>query len=129
MYCAETENQSICNHSVGDLPLTGTWVSVVLQNAVHIGYTLLMVYEVWQYDTITKYDPSTGDYGLFTQYMKTFMKIKMEASGYPSQCDTDQEKINYIERVRVLEGITLCPDDISFNAGRRIVAKLCLNNI
>ena len=35
--CAETENQSICNHSV------------------QLGYTLLKVYEVWQYDTITKY--------------------------------------------------------------------------
>ena len=55
--------------------------------------------------------------------MNTFMKIKMEASGYPSQCDTDQEKNKYIERVRVHEGITLCPDDISFNAGRRTVAN------
>ena len=82
-----------------------------------------------QYSTVTKYDPSTGDGGLFAQYMNTFMKIKMEASGYPSQCDTDQEKNKYIERVRVHEGITLCPDDISFNAGRRTVAKLCLNNI
>ena len=127
--CAETENQSICNHSVGDRSLSGTWVSVELQKAVQLGYTLLKVYEVWQYDTVTKYDPSTGDGGLFAQYMNTFMKIKMEASGYPSHCDTDQEKNKYIERVRVHEGITLCPDDISFNAGRRTVAKLCLNNI
>ena len=96
---------------------------------MQIGYTLFKVYEVWQYDTVTKYDPSTGDGGLFAQYMNTFMKIKMEASGYPSQCDTDQEKNKYIERVRVHEGITLCPDGISFNAGRRTVAKLCLNNI
>ena len=90
--CAETENQSICNHSVGDLSPSGTWVSVELQKAVQIGYTLLKVYEVWQYDTITKYDPSTGDGGLFAQYMNTFMKIKMEAYRYPSHCDTDQEK-------------------------------------
>ena len=51
---------------------------------------MLKVYEVWHYDTITKYDPSTGGDGLFAQYMTTFMKIKIEASGYPSQCDTDQ---------------------------------------
>ena len=38
---AETENQSICNHSVGDRSLSGTWVSVELQNAVQIGYPLL----------------------------------------------------------------------------------------
>ena len=65
--CAETENQSICNHSVGDRSLSGTWVSVKLQKAVQIGYTLLKVPEVWQYDTVTKYDPSTGDGGLFAQ--------------------------------------------------------------
>ena len=79
--CAETENQSICNHSVGDRSLSGTWVSVELQKAVQIGYTLLKVYEVWQYDTITKYDPSTGDGGLFAQYMNTFMKIKWKHLG------------------------------------------------
>ena len=91
--CAETKNQSICNHSVtvGDRSLSGTWVSVELQKAVHIGYSLLKVYEVWQYDTVTKCDPSTGDGVLFAQYMNAFMKIKMKASGYPSQCDTDQE--------------------------------------
>ena len=53
----------------------------------------------------------------------------MEASGYPSHCDTDQEKNKYIERVRAREGFTLRPDDISLNAGRRTVAKLCLDNI
>ena len=88
--CSKTENQSICNHSVSDRYLSGTWVSVELQKAVQLGYTLLKVYEVWQYDTITKYDPCTGDGGLFAQYMNTFMKIKMEASWYPSHCDMDQ---------------------------------------
>ena len=90
--CAETENQSICNYSVGDRSLSGTWVSVELQKAVQLGYTLLKVYEVWQYDTITKYDPSTCDGGLYAQYINTSMKIKKETSGYPSHCDTDQEK-------------------------------------
>ena len=52
--CAETENQSICNHSVGDRSLSCTWVSVELQKALQIGYTLLKVYEVWQYDTVKK---------------------------------------------------------------------------
>ena len=75
--CAETENQAICNHSVDDRSLSGTWISVELLKAVEIGYTLLKVYEVWRYDTITKYD----DGGLFVQYMNTFLKIKMEASG------------------------------------------------
>ena len=88
----EIAYQAICDHSVDDRSLSGTWVSDELQKVVDIGYTLLKVYEVWHYDTITPYDPNTGDCGLFTQYMNTFMKIKREASGYPGQCDTDQEK-------------------------------------
>ena len=103
--CAEAENQSICNHSGGDRYLSGTWVYVELQNAVQIGYTLLKVYEEWQYNTVTKYDPITCAGGLFAQYMNTLMKIKMEASGYPSHCDTDQEKtstLNVYESTKVL---------------------------
>ena len=75
---------------MGDRSLSGTLVSVELQKAVQIGYTLLNVYEVWQYHTVTPYDLSISNGGLFAQYMKTFVKIKMEASGYPSHCDTDK---------------------------------------
>ena len=53
----------------------------------------------------------------------------MEAFGYPSNCDTDQEKNKYIERVRAHEWVILRPGGISLNAGRRTVAILCLNNI
>ena len=91
--CAEAENQS-CNHSL-DLSQALGYV-LNCKKAVHIGYDVLKVYEVWQYDTVTKYDPSTGDCGLFAQYINTFIKIKMEASGYPSNCDTDKEKNKYI---------------------------------
>ena len=60
--------------------------------------------------------------------MNTFMKIKMGASGYPIGCTTPQEK-TFIECVRAHEGISLSYDGIVYNAGRRMVAKLCLNNI
>ena len=123
---AETENKSICNHSVGDRSLSGTWVSVELEKAVQIGYTLLKVHEVWQYHTVTKYDPITCDGGLFAQYMNTFMKIKMEASGYPSHCDTDQEKTSPLNVYESTKGL-LCVK-MTFHS-MQDVAKLCLNNI
>ena len=44
--CAETENQSICNHSDSDQSLSGTWVSVELKKALQIRYSLLKAYEV-----------------------------------------------------------------------------------
>ena len=68
------------------------------------------------------YDQATSEGGLFAQYMK----IKMEASGYPVGCTTPQEKTAFIERVRAYEGMSLSYDDIVYNAGRRTVAKLCL---
>ena len=75
------------------------------------------------------YDQATSEGGLLAQYMNTFMKIKMEASGYPVGCTTPKEKTAFIERVREHDGIYLSYDDIVYNAGRRTVAKLCLNNM
>ena len=94
-----------------------------------IGYVIVEIYEAWNYDETTVYDQATSERGLFAQYMNTFIKIKMEAYGYPVGCTTAQEKTAFIGRVRAHEGIPLSYDDIVYNAGRHTVAKLCLNNI
>ena len=47
------------------------------------GYKLVEVHEIYEYQ-VTQYNPQTGDGGLFTQYINTFLKLKAEASGYPS---------------------------------------------
>ena len=46
------------------------------------------------------YDPTSGDGGLFAKYMNTFMGLKMEASGYHTQCTSEEDKHDYIDRVR-----------------------------
>ena len=127
--CAETTNCGVCGHTRSERCLTGTWVSVEIQNAVAIGYVILEIYEAWNYDETTVYDQATSEGGLFAQYMNTFKKIKMEASGYPVGCTTPQEKTAFIDHVRAHKGISLSYDDIVYNAGRRTVAKRCLNNI
>ena len=81
------------------------------------------------YDERTVYDQATSEGGVFAQYMNTFMKIMIEASGYPIGCTTPQENTAFIERVRAYEGISSSYDDTVYNARRRTVAKLCLNNI
>ena len=127
--CAESENQGRSTHSTQQRSLTGTWVSVELQRAVQLGYVILTIFEAWQYGETTIYNCVTGIGGLFAQYMNTFMKIKMEVSEYPPECVTAADKSGYVERVRQHKGINLDADSIEFNAGRRAVAKLCLNNI
>ena len=106
--------------------LTGTWVSFVLQKAVAIGYVIVAIYELWNYNEMTVYDKPTSEGGLFAQYMNTFMKIKMDVSGYHIGCTTSQEKIAFIARVCSHERINLSYAAIIYSAGSRTVAKICL---
>lgn len=65
---------------------------------------------------------------LFKSYINTFLKIKQEASGWPSHCRTEEEKRMYISEYEEKEGIALDPSSIGYNPGRRQVAKLALNS-
>jgi hypothetical protein len=41
----------------------------------------------------SQYDPTSGEGGLFVQYINTFVKLKAEASGYPNwvKCPEDED--------------------------------------
>ena len=81
------------------------------------------------YDETTVYDQAISEEDLFAQYMNTFMKIKMEAYCYSIGYRKPQEQTAYIERVCAHGEISFSHDNIVYSAGRRTVAKLCLNNI
>ncbi len=101
--------------------MTGTWVSVELIKAVELGYQILELYQVWHF-------PETR-VGLFRQYVQTFLRLKQEASGYPSDCKTEAEKGQYRMQFLKKEGVRLDPDNIKHNPGLRQVAKAALNNL
>jgi hypothetical protein len=83
---------------------------------------------VYEYQ-VTRYNPQTGDGGLFAQYINTFLKMKAEASGYPNwvQCPADEDR--YISEFQASEGILLDADNIGPNPAKRGLAKLYLNSI
>ena len=83
--CATQQNfEGECPHSTAaERALTGTWVMDEVRLAVQKGYKVLEIFEVYEYD-VTQYDRQTGQGGLFVQYIDTFLKLKTEASGYPS---------------------------------------------
>ena len=56
------------------------------------------------------------------------MKAKQEASGWPSDCVTDQQKAEYVTEYEKYEGILLDKDKIDVNPGRKAVAKVMLNS-
>ena len=89
--------------------------------AIEKGYVVLNLHEVWHWE-------ETSD-ELFKEYVNTFLKIKQEASGYPSDCVTDEQKQRYIDLYYEREGIRLDPDNIKYNPGLRYLAKLMLNSL
>ena len=72
--CAQTEQTALCQHSNEERALDGTWVSVELMKAVELGYTILEISEVWHFPNSSKYDATTGEKGIFSEYINAFLK-------------------------------------------------------
>ena len=127
--CCEESSECDCVHDdEADRAFIGTWVSNELQVAVEYGYKILRIFEIWQYQT-TRYDSNTGQGGIFAGYIDEFFALKTEASGYPRDCSTDEQKDAYMREMEAKEGIKLDQANIENNPGKRSVAKLLLNTL
>jgi len=125
--CVQKHNaKSECQHlSDVERCLEGTWVIDEIRLVVDKGYKILEVYEY----EVTRYDPETGDGGIFVDYSNTFLKLKAEANGYPSWVQTKDDEDRYIDQFYQNEGIRLHGDAICYNAAKRGLAKQCLNSM
>ena len=128
--CAFVQNmRGSCQHfSDAERTISGTWVLDEVRMAVSKVYRILEIQEVYEYE-VTQYDAATGAGGLFVEYIQTFLKLKAEASGYPSWVRIPADEDRYIEEFRQSEGILLDKDSIRHNASKRGLAKLCLNSM
>lgn len=122
--CGE-QNLSSCDHSENMRALTGTWVIDEVLKAMEMNYTLLHIYEIWRYEVIQHRKETQG---LFTDFINKFLKMKQQASGWPSNCDSVEKKELYINTYMERENIQLEFKKILKNAGLRSVAKLILNS-
>ena len=114
------QRSRICPHSREERVLLGTWCTPEIHKAIEMGYELLDVHEVWNFEE--------SDGGLFAEYVDTWLKIKTEASGWPTDCDTEEKKHDYLKRFEKAEGISLEYDKIKPNPGLKATAKLMLNS-
>jgi hypothetical protein len=71
----------------------------------------------WEYN-VTELKNNEG--GLFAQYVSMFLKLKQEASGYPSWAHADGDKDKHIEDYRRAGGIALDKASTFKNPGQRI---------
>ena len=114
------ERTPICKHSREQRMLRGTWCTPEINKAMEMNYELVKVHEVWHFEESSS--------GLFEDYVNAWLKIKTEASGWPANCTTEEEKRNYIQRFQAREGIPLDYGAIKKNPGLKATAKLMLNS-
>ncbi|XP_052127745.1 uncharacterized protein LOC113213911 [Frankliniella occidentalis] len=126
--CAETMNQSVCNHSDEERELVGTWCAPELQLAVKENYVIRKIHECYQYASVSEYDPKTGRDGMFSSYVRQNMAMKIEASGWPHNVKTEEEKDAFIRKHFENDGIVLDKSKFQRNPGKRFLAKLILNS-
>jgi hypothetical protein len=88
---------------------------VELEKALEKGYQIVQIHEVWHF-------PEPSD-DLFKDYINTFLKIKQEASGYPKDCVTEEQKQHYVDEYLEKSGIHLDPTRSNTILGY----ALCLN--
>ena len=125
--CTITQSQKPCTCHDDARALVGVWCTPEIQKAVECGYDILKTYEVYHWSESSQYNPTTCTGGLFADFINTFLKVKQEASDWPSWCLTELDKRNYIEDYHTMEGVRLDTNKICKNPGRRSLAKLLLN--
>ena len=119
--CCMTKNQNTCDHNDDERCLEGTFTTVELNLAVKMLYSIEEVYEIYDYKV-------TSDL-LFKEYNKTWLKIKTQSSGFPTDCITDEMKDQFINDYKAREGIDLIPTEMEKNPGMRFISKLMLNSL
>ena len=125
--CAENNIQEDCPHEdPGDRELFGTWTSLELQEAVTENYKIIKIYEIWDYETV-QYDPESREGGLFAGYINNLFTKKVEASGFPEGCESEEDKLKFVREVQEAEGVTLDYTKIKKNPALRTINKLALN--
>ncbi|XP_049823364.1 uncharacterized protein LOC126265567 [Aethina tumida] len=125
--CGESSQQRECCHTEEERSFTGTWVIAEVLKALEEGNRIGEVFELWTYET-RQYNHAAGQPGLFTEMMNKFIKIKQEASGWPTDCVNDVVKQQQYPDFEEDEKVKLTPKRIENNPYLRSLAKLMPNS-
>ena len=126
--CPEKENKKQCTCTDKERPFRYTYCTPEIKVAINMGYQIVKIHEVLHWSESEMYDVKNKTGGLFTKYINTFLKLKQQASGFPSEISTVEQKKDYIDKYLVHEGIMLDGKEIEKNPGLRNLSKLALNS-
>ena len=83
--CSKELNVFLCFHTQEQRQFTGTYTTFELQNAVKHGYTVIQIFEMWNWNE----DERSSS--VFKPYIRMFFRMKLASEGYPSTIQTKAE--------------------------------------
>jgi hypothetical protein len=112
------------------LAFTVTLPHIELKKALEAGYRITHLHRAYEW-----LNAGDWDRNLFKGYIRKFLKIKYEASGWPEECldkeateeVRDERKNKFVDEAKSKYGIVLEANEMKPNPGLRYLAKLCLN--
>jgi hypothetical protein len=128
--CMETCHQTVCEHNDEERMLHSTWTTVEMSHALRRGYHINKIHQIVHFPNSIQYDASAKKEGLFSSFVNSLMKRRLEVSGWPKRVvDTDEEAKNaYIQEVFEKENILLDKSKICENNSLKNVCKRMLNS-
>ena len=129
--CTLAASVEACTCDNIDRSWIGTYHTTELSLALKRGYQIVRVYEMynWPENQRKQFNKEMGVQGIFSQYIDRFIKIKCQASGFPHDVVTDEQKDDYVQRFFEREGIRLNRAEIATNPPLRLISKLLLNSL
>lgn len=111
-----------CEHTDEERGFVCSCTSAELILALLHGWTVTKYYRGLEYERT--------DDNLFKDYIREFMKLKIEASGFDKRIkgDVDAEE-RFIKECQDMFSIEINRDQMKKNPGKRSIAKLLLNNL
>lgn len=113
-----------CDHSDEERAFVGTWTLTEVQYAVHLGYVVQEIVDVWIYPTSDKY--------MFRSFIAPFVmeKIKSKRAGLVTEENTFTPKgLDIQAYVRELMEVDLQPSDFENSPAKRFTAKIAMNSV
>ena len=102
-----------CIHSDDERILRGTWCTPEIEKAIEKGYVIKHIHEVWHFP------PDQRQTGLFANYVNKWLKIKQESAGWPSWCQSLEQKRTYILEYQQRESVRLDTSRIAKNSWKK----------
>ena len=113
--------RTACGHNNMEQSWIDVYTSTDIERALRIGYEIMDYKEIWHYHS--------GGAKLFRDFILNIMKQKIECSGFPPHCTSDELKEDYVKSLRDQCSIELKVDNIKKDPAGRYLNKIMANSV